>query len=120
MAERLRAALPGIGTSVGVAEFELGDSPADLMRRADAALYRVKSLGRGRSELDAGGQSPVARDLAAELAAGPTGRLSVHLQPIVTRPTAGWPASRRWCGGRTRPAARCCRRSSCRWPSRRA
>ena len=83
-AERLRAALPGIGTSVGVAEFELGDSPADLMRRADAALYRVKSLGRGRSELDAGGQSPVARDLAAELAAGPTGGLSVHLQPIVT------------------------------------
>jgi diguanylate cyclase (GGDEF)-like protein len=84
VAERLRAALPGIGTSVGVAEFELGDSPADLMRRADAALYRVKSLGRGRSELDAGGQSPMARDLAAELAAGTTGGLSVHLQPVVT------------------------------------
>ncbi|MGY2128516.1 putative bifunctional diguanylate cyclase/phosphodiesterase [Blastococcus sp. SYSU DS0617] len=83
-AEELRSALPGIGTSVGVAEFELSDSPADLMRRADAALYRVKSLGRGRSELDAGGQSPMARDLAAELAAGPTGGLSVHLQPIVT------------------------------------
>ena len=79
VAEELRAALPGIGTSVGVAEFELGDSPADLMRRADAALYRVKSLGRGRSELDAGGQSPMARDLAAELAAGSSGGLSVHL-----------------------------------------
>jgi diguanylate cyclase (GGDEF)-like protein len=83
-AETLRQALPGIGTSVGAAEFELGDSPADLMRRADAALYRVKSLGRGRSELDAGGQSPLARDLAAELAAGATGGLSVLLQPIVT------------------------------------
>ncbi|MBJ7450785.1 MAG: bifunctional diguanylate cyclase/phosphodiesterase [Blastococcus sp.] len=82
--ELLRAALPDIGTSVGVAEFALGDSPADLMRRADAALYRVKSLGRGRSELDAGGQSPLARDLAAALAAGASGGLSVELQPIVT------------------------------------
>ncbi|MGY2082308.1 putative bifunctional diguanylate cyclase/phosphodiesterase [Blastococcus sp. SYSU DS0539] len=83
-AEELRSALPEIGTSVGVAEFELGDSPADLMRRADAALYRVKTFGRGRSELDAGGRSPMARDLAAALADGPTGGLSVHLQPIVT------------------------------------
>ena len=83
-AERLRSALPDIGTSVGVAEFALGDSPADLMRRADVALYRVKSFGRGRSELDAGGQSPLARDLAAALAAGASGGLSVHLQPIVT------------------------------------
>ncbi|MCZ2859959.1 putative bifunctional diguanylate cyclase/phosphodiesterase [Blastococcus sp. VKM Ac-2987] len=83
-AERLRAALPEIGTSVGVAEFELGDSPADVMRRADAALYRVKTFGRGRSELDAGGRSPMARDLAAALADGPAGGLSVHLQPIVT------------------------------------
>ncbi|MGY1915892.1 putative bifunctional diguanylate cyclase/phosphodiesterase [Blastococcus sp. SYSU DS0973] len=83
-AEGLRAALPEIGTSVGVAQFELSDSPADLMRRADAALYRVKSFGRGRSELDAGGRSPMARDLAAALAGGCDGGLSVHLQPIVT------------------------------------
>ncbi|RZU32514.1 putative bifunctional diguanylate cyclase/phosphodiesterase [Blastococcus saxobsidens] len=83
-AEALRAALPHIGTSVGVAELAPGDSPADLMRRADAALYRVKSRGRGRSELDAGGQSPMARDLAAALAAGTSGGLSVHLQPVVT------------------------------------
>ncbi|WP_346619281.1 bifunctional diguanylate cyclase/phosphodiesterase [Blastococcus montanus] len=83
-ADALRAALPGIGTSVGVAQIELGDSPSDLMRRADAALYRVKTLGRGRSELDAGGQSPMARDLATALADGQAGGLSVHLQPIVT------------------------------------
>ena len=82
--EALRAALPAIGTSVGVAELEVGDSPARLMRRADSALYRVKSLGRGRSELDTGGQSPLARDLAAALAAPGDGGLSVHLQPIVT------------------------------------
>jgi diguanylate cyclase (GGDEF)-like protein len=84
VAESLRAALPGIGTSAGVAQLALGDLPSDLMRRADAALYRVKTLGRGRSELDADGQSPLARDLAEALAAGRDGGLSVHLQPIVT------------------------------------
>jgi diguanylate cyclase (GGDEF)-like protein len=85
-AERLRAALPGVGTSVGVAELQPGDSPATLMRRADSALYRVKSVGRGRSELDTGGLSPLARDLAAalELAhAGMASGLAVHFQPIV-------------------------------------
>ncbi|WP_269163672.1 putative bifunctional diguanylate cyclase/phosphodiesterase [Modestobacter sp. VKM Ac-2978] len=83
-AERLRAALPRIGTSVGVAAMEPEDSPAALMRRADSALYRVKSLGRGRSELDAGGRSPLGRDLAAALADPVGGGLSVHFQPIVT------------------------------------
>lgn len=83
-AERLRAALPRIGTSVGVAAMEPDDSPAALMRRADSALYRVKSLGRGRSELDAGGRSPLGRDLAAALADPVGGGLSVHFQPIVT------------------------------------
>ncbi|MGY5886048.1 putative bifunctional diguanylate cyclase/phosphodiesterase [Modestobacter lacusdianchii] len=82
-AEQLRAALPGIGTSVGVAQLLPGDSPADLMRRADSALYRGKSLGRGRTELDSGGPSPLARDLAAALAGADAGGLSVHLQPIV-------------------------------------
>ncbi|GAB3358343.1 putative bifunctional diguanylate cyclase/phosphodiesterase [Modestobacter lapidis] len=82
--EQLRAALPGIGTSVGVAELESGDSAAQLMRRADSALYRVKSLGRGRSELDAGGYSPLARDLVAALAGGPGSGLAVHFQPVVT------------------------------------
>ncbi|MGY1813302.1 putative bifunctional diguanylate cyclase/phosphodiesterase [Blastococcus sp. SYSU D00820] len=81
-ADGLRAALPGIGTSVGVAAFAAGDSPADMMRRADAALYRVKSVGRGRSELDGGGLSPLARDLAAALANPGTG-LAVHYQPVV-------------------------------------
>ncbi|RBY88111.1 bifunctional diguanylate cyclase/phosphodiesterase [Blastococcus sp. TBT05-19] len=89
VAESLRAALPHIGTSVGVAQLGLGDSPSDLMRRADAALYRVKSFGRGRSELDAETQCPLARDLAAALAAGRSGGLSVHLQPIVTPADGG-------------------------------
>ncbi|MCF6509447.1 bifunctional diguanylate cyclase/phosphodiesterase [Blastococcus sp. MG754426] len=89
VAESLRAALPSIGTSVGVAQLAPGDAPSDLMRRADAALYRVKSLGRGRSELDTEGQSPLARDLAAALAAGRSGGLSVHLQPVVTPADGG-------------------------------
>ncbi|MCA0146750.1 bifunctional diguanylate cyclase/phosphodiesterase [Blastococcus sp. LR1] len=98
-AEALRATLPDVGTSVGVAQFALGDSPADLMRRADAALYRVKSVGRGRSELDAEGMSPLARDLAAALSAGRAGGLAVHLQPIVTPAdgeTVGIEALVRW------------------------
>ncbi|TFV44848.1 bifunctional diguanylate cyclase/phosphodiesterase [Blastococcus sp. TF02A-35] len=89
VAETLRAALPHIATSVGVAQLALGDAPSDLMRRADAALYRVKSFGRGRSELDAGAHSPLARDLAAALSAGRSGGLGVHLQPVVTPADGG-------------------------------
>ena len=99
--EGLRAALLGIGTSIGVAQLEPGDSAAQLMRRADSALYRVKSLGRGRSELDSGGYSPLARDLAAALAGStvPGSGLSVHLQPVVTPvdgELAGVEALARW------------------------
>jgi diguanylate cyclase (GGDEF)-like protein len=54
LAERLRAAVAGVGgragvtASVGVAEVEPGDDVADLMHRADAAMYRSKSAGGNR------------------------------------------------------------------------
>ncbi|MFT3763876.1 MAG: diguanylate cyclase [Pseudoxanthomonas sp.] len=61
IAERLLHAtrdvrLPGIdpdlriGTSIGVAEAQAGDTCESLFARADAALYRAKSLGRDRVE----------------------------------------------------------------------
>lgn len=39
-----------VTASVGVAELADGEEPADLIRRADAALYRAKRLGRDRIE----------------------------------------------------------------------
>jgi diguanylate cyclase (GGDEF)-like protein len=52
IAERLRAAVEQVGrgvtASVGVAEVEPGDDVEDLMRRADAAMYRSKTAGGDR------------------------------------------------------------------------
>ncbi|MGY1751379.1 diguanylate cyclase domain-containing protein [Modestobacter sp. SYSU DS0511] len=50
--ERLRAASTRVPLSVGVAEHRAGEQASHVMRRADAALYRAKEAGRGRSELD--------------------------------------------------------------------
>jgi diguanylate cyclase (GGDEF)-like protein len=60
LAERLRAAVAAVGersgvtASVGVAEVEPGDDVADLMHRADAAMYRSKTAGGNRVTLLAG------------------------------------------------------------------
>ena len=40
--------LSGITLSVGAAQYDLGESLADLVHRADEALYRAKRLGRNR------------------------------------------------------------------------
>jgi diguanylate cyclase (GGDEF)-like protein len=54
LAERLRAAVAGVGhragvtASVGVAEVQPGDDVEDLLHRADAAMYRAKSAGGNR------------------------------------------------------------------------
>lgn len=66
-AERLRNAvnkdqfsLPGgdaaraVSVSIGVAEFQSGDTPDSILRRADEALYRAKAAGRNRVEADHG------------------------------------------------------------------
>jgi two-component system cell cycle response regulator len=58
LAERLRADVArvvddggrALTVSVGVVEFPRdGDTPKDLMRAADAAMYRAKALGRDRT-----------------------------------------------------------------------
>jgi len=41
-------ALPGITVSIGVGQFQLGESMADLIDRCDRALYAAKRGGRNR------------------------------------------------------------------------
>lgn len=50
--ERLHTAMPaGTTVSAGVAARAMGETDASLVGRADAALYRAKARGRGRSEV---------------------------------------------------------------------
>jgi diguanylate cyclase (GGDEF)-like protein len=46
--ERLRAATPTVTCSGGLAEHVPGESPDELTRRADQALYHAKAVGRDR------------------------------------------------------------------------
>jgi diguanylate cyclase len=41
-------ALPGITVSIGAAQFQFGESMADLIERCDQALYLAKRTGRNR------------------------------------------------------------------------
>jgi diguanylate cyclase (GGDEF)-like protein len=80
LVSRIRAPHPTIGMSCGVAEHRAGDSAAQLMRRADLALYTVKSAGRGGCHLDDGPASDLVTDLTAALDAGD---VTVHFQPVL-------------------------------------
>jgi len=53
LVDRLRAGHPDVGMSCGVAERGARETAAQLMRRADRALYAAKEAGRGRAELGA-------------------------------------------------------------------
>lgn len=48
---RLCALVPDVSVSAGVSEQAVGDTAAQLMRRADLALYQVKADGRGAAAL---------------------------------------------------------------------
>ncbi|MQA35953.1 putative bifunctional diguanylate cyclase/phosphodiesterase [Modestobacter roseus] len=78
--ERLTGLHPGIGVSCGVAQHIPGETKAQLMRRADAALYVAKDTGRNRCALDDAAGDQLAADLTAALAAG---RIGVAFQPVV-------------------------------------
>ncbi len=40
--------------SIGVAQYRHGETPGELIARADHALYRAKNAGRDRVEVDEG------------------------------------------------------------------
>ncbi len=93
---RIHAMHRGIGMSCGVAEHRPGESAAQLMRRADLALYTAKAGGRGNCELDGGSGADLVADLAAALDAG---QIAVHFQPVLglgTGATVGVEALARW------------------------
>ncbi|WP_432493187.1 putative bifunctional diguanylate cyclase/phosphodiesterase [Kineococcus auxinigenes] len=78
--DRLRATGTRAALSCGVAELSPGESGAELMRRADSALYAAKAAGRGRARLLDDTSAALARDLADALAAGD---VRAWFQPIV-------------------------------------
>jgi diguanylate cyclase (GGDEF)-like protein len=56
--ERLRAAVPdGQSCSAGIASWDGAESAADLLDRADRALYEAKRSGRDQSALDGDDES---------------------------------------------------------------
>ncbi|MCU1622440.1 MAG: diguanylate cyclase/phosphodiesterase with sensor(s) [Frankiales bacterium] len=98
-AERIRQALsqpfrvPGhhvsIGASTGVVlcSGDLDNSPEELLRDADVAMYRAKALGKGRSivftpsmRIDLQARSRLERDLRSAIEEQ---ELVVHYQPVV-------------------------------------
>jgi len=93
-----------VGASVGIALAEPetieGGAPA-MLAAADAALYRAKAAGRGRTEvydhsMSRGSGGELARELAEALAQG---QLVVHYQPIVDladQRVVGYEALVRW------------------------
>ena len=80
-----------VGASIGVA-LAKGDGPTaeDLVRDADAAMYRAKERGRGRIELfDEGMRSRLVTRLAEERrlrVAVANEELDLHYQPVVALP----------------------------------
>ena len=80
-----------VGSSIGIAVAELGDSGNEIMLRADAALYRGKSDGRGCIRFFEPGMDAQARerarlegDLRQAIASG---SIVPHFQPLVAMDT---------------------------------
>ncbi|MGY5884941.1 putative bifunctional diguanylate cyclase/phosphodiesterase [Modestobacter lacusdianchii] len=80
LVERLTGPDLCTGVSCGVAQHVPGETGAQLMRRADAALYSAKAAGRGRCALDGALGSRLVTELAAAIAAG---ELGVAYQPVM-------------------------------------
>jgi diguanylate cyclase (GGDEF)-like protein len=71
-----------------------GDSAADLVRKADVAMYRAKQDGGGRFAVYSAGMNEAAREevelVAALRAALAAGALDVHYQPRIDARSGAW------------------------------
>lgn len=80
-----------IGASVGVARAEAGDTPEDVLRNADVAMYHAKNRGRGGCQVFEPWMLDAAVDrleLEADLRqAITTDQFHLHYQPIVELPS---------------------------------
>ncbi|WNV75596.1 bifunctional diguanylate cyclase/phosphodiesterase [Geodermatophilus sp. DSM 44513] len=94
--EQVRAALQDCELSGGVAQHLPGESGAELLRRAETALYAAKAAGRGRVEVSGAD----ADDLAVALSAAiDDGVIAVAFQPVLSLPDrqlVGVEALARW------------------------
>ena len=111
-----------IGTSIGIALYPGdGEEGDDLVRAADTALYRAKEAGRGtfrffEADMDIRLQERrmLERDLRQALAERSSSGSTTSRWPIAAAARSS--ASRRWCAGPIRSAARSHRCSSFRSP----
>jgi len=82
-----------IGASIGVAKADHGcELPNELLRRADVALYRAKSLGRNRfalfsPDMDEGRQARMDLEAEMRLALADFSQFELHFQPQVRSDT---------------------------------
>jgi len=82
--------------SCGVAQYVVGESASDLLRRADHALYVAKASGRGQVRVATSPDVSLIRDLTESLG---NDDLQVHLQPVFELDTGfvhGFEALARW------------------------
>ena len=97
--------------SIGIALFpEHGRTTADLLRRADLAMYDAKRSGNSHAVFDAAQEKQMAHQLALLatcVSASPATNWSFTTSPRSTWRPARPPASRRWSAGAT-PSRVCC------------
>ncbi|MEJ5915390.1 putative bifunctional diguanylate cyclase/phosphodiesterase [Pseudokineococcus sp. 1T1Z-3] len=81
--------------SAGVVRARLDETPAELLRRADAAVHRAKRAGRGRCVVgaDGGGETLSGSALLASALslALDRGQVKVHYQPLYAYDASGTP-----------------------------